>query len=362
MKKVDFKKQILLSRRRQRKAFARRKIRSLRRSLRLKRDFDDRQIAPVKTVAPGIRRHTIDGPANVCLQQNYEETLNFLKQVRSLSQRHKGKLHVNLKTVTRISPSGAILLVAEIDRWRISTQREKMRAIDLENWNPTVRRTLKEMGFFSLLGADCAIEDLNDSASDKFLSFMSGSQSEGEKAKMFRANIEELGPKVADKESLFDCLTEAMTNVRQHAYDSTDVVRHWWLSASVNTTKKRLTVMFLDHGQSIPATLPRSKWWEQFRGLLSFLPLKDDAKLIEAAISTEKSRTGEDHRGNGLVQNIKGYVQSHQTEGRLTIVSRHGKCTYTKLLNGDESISTTELKTPFRGTFLEWVIEDYSVA
>jgi len=283
-----------------------------------------------------------------------------------VSSTFSGRFRVNLCPLKEITPAAALLMVAEFDRWNELLSPLKIRPIDIDDWNPAVRTKLNEMGFFELLSAKKDFEEvLTDE--ERFLPFLSGHRSEGDQAKRLRLAIEALGPKLKDRQALYDGLVEAMTNVSHHAYNQGWPVPRWWMSASVNAKSGRLTVMFLDHGMTIPKTLPLSDLWENVRGMLfqmgaalTGLALSDDAQLIQAAMLVERSRTEEEHRGNGLPRDILGYVKTHSSSGRLRIFSRHGKYTFRKLADGSTTVETTTLPVPLKGTFIEWTIEDYA--
>lgn len=349
-----------------RKTLKRRRSRQDKLAYRATRHYVARQLAPVE-FNRALNRYVrvIECPANLNLSEDYRQTVDFLKSVRLLARELQSKFMVDFTSLKEITPAAALLLVAEFDRWRGRSRARRLRPIDLENWTPSVRRRLKEMGFFDVLGAKCDIVDEAQAGEDRYLRFRSGIGSDGASAKSLRESIDGLGPRIADRDSLYGGLTEAMTNVQQHAYGSRGEVRRWWISASVNVDASSLTVMVVDHGVGIPATLPRSGLWEQIRGYgeahgVGFLA--DDAKLLEAAFSVEgnRSQTREEHRGRGLKEDIKGYVQAHDSRGRLRVISKRGKYIYDRHTTDGERTSTEKLPVEFVGTFIEWTIEDYA--
>jgi anti-sigma regulatory factor (Ser/Thr protein kinase) len=299
-------------------------------------------------------------PEHINLSTNLVETLQFFHDFRRATKAFRKKLTVDLKPIQSISPAGALVLAAEFDAWKTRNGYKKLNAIDADEWDPLVRARLREMGFFELVKAKCHVTD-PPVTGDRFLPFLSGEGSKGQAAKELRSSIESLGLKLVDREALYDGLVEAMTNVQHHAYEPGDSVRSWWMSASVDTTSSKLTVLFLDHGVGIPRTLPKSQKWEKIRGFLADrgLDARNDAKLIEAAVSVERSRLNEDHRGNGLKNDIQGYIETHHARGKLRIMSSRGQYVYEKDADGTEIVTTKKLPTPIRGTFIEWVIDDY---
>ena len=349
-----------------RKTLKRRRSRQYRLSCRHKRHVVALDLAPVgfnKSLNRYVRN--IECPATLNLSADYQETMDFLRAVRLLARELQSNFMVDFTSLKEITPAAALLLVAEFDRWRGRSKAGRLRPIDLENWTPSVRRRLKEMGFFDVLGAKCDIVDEPQAGEDRYLRFLSGIGTGGASAKSLRESIEELGPRIADRDSLYGGLTEAMTNVQQHAYGSRGEVRRWWISASVNVDASSLTVMVVDHGVGIPATLPRSGLWEEVRGYAKAQGadfFADDAKLLEAAFSVEgnRSQTKEEHRGRGLKEDIKGYVQAHDSRGRLRVISKRGKYVYERHTTDGERTNTERLPAEFGGTYIEWTIEDYA--
>lgn len=314
---------------------------------------------------PAIGREVpvLEAPEVLNLRESLPGLLNFLRAVRRCSRGLKGNVFVDLKTIREITPAAAILLVAEFDRWREVASTRRLRAVDAEAWNPRVRQRLLEMGFFDLLRARCPVSQQTEPDGEVFLRFLTGRGSEGLAAKRLREGIEALGAPIADRDALYDGLVEAMTNVRHHAYKRRAPIKRWWMSASVDVSRRRLVVMFLDHGVGIPRTLPRSTLWEDLRGNLSFegiaTILKDDARLIETAVTAQRSKTGEGHRGHGLKDDVKGYIDAHTAYGRLRILSRRGLYLYERSPDKSERTSLAALPLDFEGTFIEWTIQDY---
>jgi anti-sigma regulatory factor (Ser/Thr protein kinase) len=294
--------------------------------------------------------------------------VQFLSELRQCYSAIAGRFFADFTTIESISPAGALLLVAECDRWRETIAKQKLEPLNVNQWHPEVRNRLLEMGFFRLMRSTKPVvrQDIQGAdESEQYLPFESGHKAEGIKAQALRLEIEKLGPKLRDHESLFEGLTEAMTNVEHHAYPVSAKVRRWWMSASVNATGRRLTVMFVDHGVGIPRTLPPDVV-EHVRSALAqggFEKLvKSDAKLIKAAVSLARSQTLKPHRGNGLKRDIQGYIERHDAVGSLLIISGRGQYRYTKQSGLKGKATTKALPIAFNGTFIEWVIEEYAAS
>ncbi|WP_144241582.1 hypothetical protein [Janthinobacterium agaricidamnosum] len=105
--------------------------------------------------------------------------------------------------------------------------------------------------------------------------------------------------------SIYTGITEAMTNVSNHAYDLSredglgiDDQKDWWMFS--HEKDNYLSVAFCDLGAGIPRTLPvkrRSVWNRLVRK-----GLKNDSDIIKFAVKDSVSRTRKSHRGKGLRQ------------------------------------------------------------
>jgi anti-anti-sigma regulatory factor len=356
-------------RRRERRALKRAHKLARRRRLRLQREQAAYGQAPYRLMpdSAGGAARCITPPKHLNLRANYDDTIGFLEHTRKMAGLTQGRFWVDFTQIESITAAGALLLVAEFDRWSEKTAQGRLRALDLQAWQPAVRRRLKEMGFFTVLNTPYDEIDPDDPEGERFLAFISGHRTEGAKAKDLRQAIEGLGAKLRDAKALYDGLVEAMTNAQQHAYEehAAAETKRWWMSASVNAASNKLTVMFVDHGLTIPRTLPKSDLWEIIRGGLSGMDvlrafLKDHAKMIEAAISVDRSRMKQSHRGNGLKRDIQGYIEQHDAKGSLRIISGTGLYVYKKEPGTKSKVELSKLSSPFRGTFIEWVVENYA--
>jgi hypothetical protein len=164
------------------------------------------------------------------------------------------------------------------------------------------------MGLFELLKLP-PLENNSPTNDTTFLKFISGKNSEGEKAKQLRENIERvIGKSLEQKLHLFDGLTEAFTNTTQHAYDKDNSKEFdkWWITASYKQEDKKLIVSMYDRGNSIPTTMHTDKKWSWI--WLDERKRTKHSKLIKIAMETSfknkntRTKTEEPNRGKGLKQ------------------------------------------------------------
>jgi hypothetical protein len=115
--------------------------------------------------------------------------------------------------------------------------------------------------------------------------------------------------------NLYTGITEAMTNVLNHAYDLPredrcefeEDAKNWWMFS--HQKDEVLSVVFCDLGAGIPRTLPlkRRSVWNRLRRK----NLGSDAEIIKFAVKDSVSRTRKSHRGKGLrqiVEVVRGIV------------------------------------------------------
>lgn len=297
----------------------------------------------------------ITAPDILSLSRNYNQTIEFINNIREYGVRQSKRLSINFSRLKEIYPGAALVVAAEIDRWRRAKNfrpylhREKY-------WNPTVRRLLDEMGLFDLVDAKNPPEYVNNK-SEIYIRFKSNTQAIGTLAKELRLDLEQISGVVTRHKDLYGALIEAMKNTFQHAYPNDyefDIhieLHRWWMCAAFDAHSKKLSVMFYDQGAGIPHTLPRQFTIERIRDWLAIVRLtENDAAIIKAAIAMGRSRTGEENRGNGLPK-IRDYVAGGKND-RLRIVSGRGEYIYCS--DGSESLNDQRMS--LGGTLIQWEI------
>lgn len=378
MKKLSIWQKLRLLRRAQDQLRHRRRIRSRRQraihglSTRL---VDDATKTPLHKISVyrrgkvrfGLAREKRPMPENFCLVENYDVVSTFLGQLRhdlTISGRKleatrlEGGVrrrqswektivesYIDFATLKRITPATALVLASEYDRViTVFRATEWLRAINVDQWNPEVLQTLIDVGFLSLLGVDKAA-NIAERDGTITVPFLSG-------AKVHGATIDKLikgMAALADSSGLedsndllmrsrvYDGLGEAIQNVWDHAYplgafDEYPVAKKWWMTGSVQPSKKRFTIAIYDHGVSIPVSLPRWKRFAEFRmGFAKTLGLeyditstRYDGETIAQAVQLGQSSTGQPWHGKGLPV-IKNIVDNCKGGGTVRILSRNGR-------------------------------------
>jgi hypothetical protein len=315
-------------------------------------------VPPRRARIPGATN--ILAPSDLSLATNYEAVISFFGELVEAIFRPRGLVAVDFTTIERLAPAASLLLAATLDLWQ-RLKHVKLRARDVDRWKPHVRQMLIDLGLFDLLKTDDPPRASQGGPAGpvRLLKFSTGEGSDGSLARAFaKAMVDVVGP-IEAQQFLYVGLTEAMTNVAQHAYPEAgwrDIPRdfkRWWMTGSYDAGQRSMRVILLDMGIGIPETLPRSSKWERIRGLVSASSpsLNDDASMIAAAVEAGRSSTGMPGRGHGLDE-IRQFVEN-SAGGRLRILSGRGEVIFEK---GSAGAQKRQLPSPVGGTIIEWEV------
>lgn len=313
--------------------------------------------------APALRSDTIkiDAPEIFSFAQNFDSVATFLHILRTeASAAGNRPLLVEMKHIRTLAPAAALSLVAELERWQ-RMKRVLLRPSTVPDWDPTVLAHLTSMGFFSLLGTPGQRQRPAAPPGKRleyWLPFTSGSTTEGALAKRLRGRLERhigsFSPEL--KAALYRPLIEAMKNSAEHAYpdgEYSDAVlrmlgRRWWMFGVAEAGERKIKVIFLDQGITIPASLPKSWMWQTIAAIIQNLGDDDSQRIVTAAAYGRSRHAGQKHRGKGL-HNIVELASQHP-ENRLRIISRHGYCT----VQGNGAMQRQNRAEGLNGTLIEW--------
>ncbi len=332
----------------------------------------------------GIVGKPLHPPRDMCLDRDFNGVMRFIAHLKTnlspnLRKQAKGRPgpprrggsvrsagHVPFEDIETITPAAALLMAAEYDRHR-RMQHRTLYSIRRKLWKPSVDAMLVDIGFLKLLGVDKQASGASqpDDRRYRTLSMTSGDQADGRQVGLFQDALSGVLGEDLETEAgmrLYEGLIEAMNNVIQHAYPANyssprSVKNRWWLTGSFDRQTGRLHIVFLDHGVSIPAALPRSKWREkalEFLGhMYDIVTLgrsgSDDAERIHAAMEVGRSGTDDQGRGHGLAQ--MRYFVDKAPAGRMRILSRRGQYLFE---TGSAKPDLRNHDSPIRGTLIEW--------
>ncbi|MEC7120562.1 MAG: hypothetical protein VXW65_11770 [Pseudomonadota bacterium] len=148
---------------------------------------------------------------------------------------------------------------------------------------------------------------------------------------------------------LNEAISEAVTNVVNHAYDQNSVYKDWVLFLSFDGDKFHLVIS--DLGKSIPVTAP-VKLRTKIAHLLTSLQKPSDSDLIEIATTWRRSATHQPYRGKGFDNIIE--VCREEPEASLSVMSRAGSWRTGKNTSSDGKKHS--FAKPISGTIVSWTI------
>lgn len=312
---------------------------------------------------------TIVPPSKFSLAENYDATLAFIldmrsmfhaRQVRSPNGKRLLSVFADFASIHEIEPAAGLVLAAEVDRWRLATGKQPI-SFD-GDWQPGVQRFFSQAGLFELLGISQAapLENVAADRSVEVLQFVRGFSVYGEQGSRLRDRLEALcGKSIGPRLKVYEAIAEAIANTR-HAYPSgvsiwpSKLSGRWWASGAWNRSTNVVSIQLYDQGVGIPATLPRSEHWSDILRRVKLAKLLNpegrDDQLLEAALEIGRTSTGEHGRGKGLAE-IAGWIDN-RLSGFLRITSGRGSITYRPggaIAGGSRSAS-------FPGTLVEWEV------
>jgi len=270
------------------------------------------------------------------------------------------KLKLDFSRTHKIFPGGMLLLLANI-------------ALMLELFPNKVQakcppksmaaQLLRHFGYADRLGVSPASSQPNHKDVVTW-QYVTGTNADGslitELLKQLRSDTGNLIP-----DGLYDVLTEALTNVSNHAYPAEvelpTGLKRWWLFSRLDRpthdSTGNLYIGVYDMGAGIQNTMRNrlekseellnyadwSDWWKWPRKLL-------DKRLLTEAVERKRSSTGLPFRGNGLPE-MKDFVALTDS-GRMSIISGHAQYTYS--VSGGGNGYQCDVET--LGTLILWNI------
>jgi hypothetical protein len=333
----------------------------------------------------------VRAPAHLSFQNNGARTTEFLTRTRRhgmLSNKARNESFVtrsspnsmariagylDFSSIAHISTGAAVVLTADYERLS-RLLGEVPPTIDLPKWSPQVVTRLHQIGFFSILGHLPQIEArLVEDGPTLTMRILSATKAEG--FEQVDSALQELckfllgddGYTVADLDDtivkVLTSISEAITNVTQHAYPSNHQYEHehverFWIAATSNRIDKTLTVVVYDQGASIPVTYPKLNRVDK---VLRFLErairrrpefaYQNDGAYIRAAMRYGGSRTDKPYRGKGFPQMYE--ILQSVGKGSLSVRSRGGWCRRAP----DGRVRSGSLTSSIGGTLIEWKID-----
>jgi hypothetical protein len=309
-------------------------------------------------------REVIAVPEVLDMAANRRQTMEIALACRENCFIKRRETLLDFGQTRKISSAAILYLVAEIDRCRRFQGSPMLTGTYPKDSN--LHRQMRDSGFFDALRVKSRLEGEERRYPMEYIKVVSGHEADGLLARELRTKL--LGPldeKLAQsaKSSFFRSLSEAMTNVSQHAYPEDwpahkvkVVHKGWWMLGHINKLRRELKVMIVDQGIGIPRSLPRKYTMEVIAHVLSLLGFVSptDSEMIRAAMEVGRSRMGQDNRGKGL-NDLKKLIQACGT-GRMRILSNRGEYVYSESAHDGASERLITHEDSINGTFIEWTV------
>lgn len=215
--------------------------------------------------------------------------------------------------------------------------------------NHKVCQVFEQIGLSQLLGVNTGATPADDDVVN--WRFAHGHNADGAKYEDILADYD---GEIAEpmQQQLYTGITEAMTNVANHAYDLPRIdgwqiahEREWWMFSQHKDGI--LSVSFCDLGAGIPRTLPakRPNVWKRYL----LMGKGRDSAAIEYSVKDSITRTRLDHRGKGLGQIAK--LIDGQVGAEVVIFSNAGL-----YLKNHLRFRKKDYRDSIMGTLIHWKI------
>ena len=311
-------------------------------------------------------------PSQMDFEANYDDSARVISIVRRALESGRRISYIDFAKLKSISPACIMVFASYIDIWK-----RRMPAVHArcETWEPSVEDAFIQLGVFEMLAMKHIRTADDRQSARKYMPLVthgivaSQGHDVGTEAKRIRESIEKFIGKSLSKVRMYDSVTEAIFNVRNHAYKGMKPGRlpfRWWFSVSYDAQLNELGVILFDHGFGIPATMNTSTKFSRFKKLLSlkeggwseasrlYVAFERDRRKIQSAKSFVEGRGHGCQDITRLIfrqeQNLVGFGSS------LSVIS--GRARYDLAGNADVSRGDSKsLKQKLQGTLIEWRIK-----
>ncbi|MDO8440221.1 MAG: ATP-binding protein [Polaromonas sp.] len=254
----------------------------------------------------------------------------------------KGKnVSLNFSETKRLFPCGVLIVMGMVDHW---TEKFPNRLTANYPADDLAEQMLQHVGVLQKLGLPPRKKISHNDVTRWH--YFTGQNVDATTIEPFMEQVRSLVGEEAQM-GLADCVNEAMTNVRHHAY-SDDAGGRWWIFATIS--ERRVFVAMHDRGASIPVTLlEKPEIWDYLTGRM-WQQGRGDGRLISAAADGRTS-TKLPYRGKGLPEMLQFTKAS--SNGELAIYSRRG---FFRFSGRENMESIGKLTKPIAGTLIVWML------
>jgi hypothetical protein len=333
---------------RERKEFLRRKLSA------------KRQREKQSTIGP--KAFLLRAPRFFGLWENahYRGVVAFVRDLVELTIVQRQRVCIDFAETRKCYADGTLLFYAELKR---ILKRNPLPLTCRLPKHPVVAQVLCHLGILKDLGYSKRIP----SRRDDVINWRAFSGVFADATKGVGQAIENLGGITHGQiKKMYRSVSEALTNVTQHAYmeprmDGSGSADDsgWWMF--VREQPDELMVNFCDLGVGVPYSVPKLEkhqtWLQQ--GLATALAAVGvdyhrDGEIIQVTVAEKRSRFIATHRGNGFGNMLESIAVAES--GVLIIHSNRGMYTY-KREGGQETQQTRNFHDSLYGTLIAWRIK-----
>lgn len=327
---------------RQQYALARKQARSagkMRHRQLLSRILDLRARKPIQVRSPK-KFHLAD-------QQSREQLLEFLRLIRENLINGK-KVVIDFRSTIDLYPCGTLYFVANLDSLldvyagRISCTFPK---------SDVVEQLFQHIGVLEKLGRQPRLQITAENVVNWH--YATGTDASTSAFKALLMQHEEAMGGLVTRSELYDCMSEAVTNTRKHAYPNKHggSKSRWWMFSQAEGAN--LTVVICDLGIGIPKSLMTKPEMRDYLRKLFLVGAqhKHDKTLIKIVTSSSRTSTGLAYRGKGLPQMLD-FIRKG-TNGGFRTQSGYGCYNYDAVKHEDKAVT---YHRPIKGTLIQWTL------
>lgn len=298
--------------------------------------------------------------------KNYSESARFIAVFRRALEAGRKISYINFEDLEEISPACMMVFTAYADMWKLFAPNIRTKT---QTWHPHIARQFSEIGFFEKLG----FAEPNVKHGEETLRYMPirscyvnpFSQTDiGAEAGRLQEDIEHFIGRDLSDVRMYDSVTEAIYNVRGHAYKGMRVGHlpfKWWISVSVDDKRNELNVIIFDHGLGIPSTIKTSTKFSRYHRIITSW---SESERLYLAFERERRKSGEvrsliEGRGHGcpdIARLVSPEDENMVKPGsELSVFSGKGEYRLSGIGAHTRGVRS-ELPVKLQGTLIEWRI------
>ena len=310
-------------------------------------------------------------PEVLDFESNYIDSARAISIFRRALESGIRISYISFEKLKHVSPSCVMAFASYADIWKSKAPQVHARC---ETWNPEVEAAFAQTGFFEMLRIRHDDSRIQNLSCRRYMPLRSCNvvttegRDVGSETKRLRQDIESFIGRSLKEVRMYDSVSEAILNVRNHAYKGMTRGRlpfRWWISVSYDDAKSELGIIIFDHGYGIPRTMKASTKFARIRRLMSIREggWSEESRLC-VAFERYRRKNGTarpfvEGRGHGC-EDIARLIQKTDAnrvrEGsQLSVIS--GMARYdlvNTIIAGRGEAKALELK--LQGTLIEWKI------